>query len=385
MVDSELFCNFRSCRRPLRDVAWVTFCSHIFCDVHGQPLTQVPVECSACGANLAVEIDVRRVNVNPSERFKSMALAGLKPTLVMEVCHRALTFWGYQREQERGYQIHIISKLRERLRQVEAYYEQVVRTRDEHLASVRRQLHDTRVEHEKCQQEKRSISELLNEKTHQYQKLQILHNTMRRHMGKLRSRSLSPPSNLQPISLGARQVITSSQPTGLLALTAKGLQATGGASSSPRNSHHHQEDLHRPSEATQKQLSHHPSGRPALTRGAPYHFPVHMSQLTSRHPGHSYPHQRDLDTQATHGIHRIEVGRYQNPAPQECRKGGPCQDHAPKPTPVRPKELRSFMIATPRRSSSDDFTFRPAIFTDRGGNDQTGNDNISRNDHRHPV
>ncbi|XP_071513822.1 E3 ubiquitin-protein ligase CCNB1IP1-like isoform X2 [Panulirus ornatus] len=316
MVDSELFCNFRSCRRPLRDVAWVTFCSHIFCDVHGQPLTQVPVECSACGANLAVEIDVRRVNVNPSERFKSMALAGLKPTLVMEVCHRALTFWGYQREQERGYQIHIISKLRERLRQVEAYYEQVVRTRDEHLASVRRQLHDTRVEHEKCQQEKRSISELLNEKTHQYQKLQ---------------------------------------------------------------------DLHRPSEATQKQLSHHPSGRPALTRGAPYHFPVHMSQLTSRHPGHSYPHQRDLDTQATHGIHRIEVGRYQNPAPQECRKGGPCQDHAPKPTPVRPKELRSFMIATPRRSSSDDFTFRPAIFTDRGGNDQTGNDNISRNDHRHPV
>ncbi|XP_047484848.1 E3 ubiquitin-protein ligase CCNB1IP1-like isoform X2 [Penaeus chinensis] len=173
MVDNELLlCNFRRCRRPLDSVAWVTFCSHIFCPEDGRNLRQTPCECPACGAKLTLQSDILRVELDPTEQFKSMILAGLQPEVIMEVCHRGLAFWTYQVNQERTYQQHVVKRLRERLQEIQSYYEQVVRGRDDQLAAVRRQLEGARRDHEKCKEQREVINERLAEKTRQYQRLQ---------------------------------------------------------------------------------------------------------------------------------------------------------------------------------------------------------------------
>ncbi|XP_042219538.1 E3 ubiquitin-protein ligase CCNB1IP1-like [Homarus americanus] len=193
MSDNQLLCNFRSCRRPLDDFAWVTFCSHIFCDNHGKPLTQTPCECSACGARLVDKTDIHRVDLEPSEQFKSMVLAGLRPSTVMEVCHRALAFWSHQMDQELNHQRHLNQKLRERAHHVHTYYEQEMRARDEHLNLLTGQLGALQRDHDKCNKQKQSLNERLSEKTRQYHKLQDLYDCLRKRTGQIRARSCSPP------------------------------------------------------------------------------------------------------------------------------------------------------------------------------------------------
>ncbi|XP_063596787.1 E3 ubiquitin-protein ligase CCNB1IP1-like isoform X1 [Penaeus indicus] len=196
MVDNELLlCNFRRCRRPLDSVAWVTFCSHIFCPEDGRNLRQTPCECPACGAKLTLQSDILRVELDPTEQFKSMILAGLQPEVIMEVCHRGLAFWTYQINQERTYQQHVVKRLRERLQEIQSYYEQVVRGRDDQLAAVRRQLEGARRDHEKCKEQREVINERLAEKTRQYQRLQTLYDTLRKRAGPPTGVGWSPPSS----------------------------------------------------------------------------------------------------------------------------------------------------------------------------------------------
>lgn len=87
-----------------------------------------------------------------------------------------------------------------------------------------------------------------------------------------------------------------------------------------------------------------------LPSTAPYHLPLHFSHLTSLNPGNPYQQRRDRDTYAAQGIPRAQVGRYQN-APQEYHKGGTSQNHSSGS--VRPREIRSFTLRTPRRYSSE--------------------------------
>ncbi|XP_042868362.1 uncharacterized protein LOC122250799 [Penaeus japonicus] len=200
MVDNELLlCNFRRCRRPLDSVAWVTFCSHIFCPEDGKNLRQTPPgECPACGTKLTLQSDVLRVELDPTEQFKSMILAGLQPEVIMEVCQRGLAFWTYQVNQERTYQQHVVKRLRERMQEMQSYYEQVVRGRDDQLTAVRRQLEGARRDHEKCKEQREAVSERLAEKTRQYQRLQTLYDSLRKRAGPPTGAGWSSPSSSQP-------------------------------------------------------------------------------------------------------------------------------------------------------------------------------------------
>ncbi|KAJ2610299.1 hypothetical protein H4S08_003674 [Coemansia sp. RSA 1365] len=44
------------------------------------------------------------VSLNLSEKRKSLILAGLDPSAVMDICSRALSFWSYQMALEFAYQ-----------------------------------------------------------------------------------------------------------------------------------------------------------------------------------------------------------------------------------------------------------------------------------------
>ncbi|KAL5011284.1 hypothetical protein ScPMuIL_009835 [Solemya velum] len=135
-LDGDLICNFKKCRKHLNTYAWVTSCSHIFCDEDGTKEFSKTYTCPACETTLAGKFDIVRIDLQPTEQYKSMVLAGQKPETIMEICTRALAFWTYQAHQERTYQEYVATKARERAVQMEQYYEQIVARTQSELSCI---------------------------------------------------------------------------------------------------------------------------------------------------------------------------------------------------------------------------------------------------------
>lgn len=119
----DLVCNFRKCRKSLSNQAWVTTCSHAFCIEHGKTEFKRNIDntltCPACGNELRDKFDVIQADLRPSETFKSIVLAGMKPDTIMDVAMRAMSFWSYQVEQETLYQESLAKHTREKLQCLE--------------------------------------------------------------------------------------------------------------------------------------------------------------------------------------------------------------------------------------------------------------------------
>lgn len=97
LCEDMLLCNYRKCRIRLSGYAWVTACSHIFCDQHGSgEFSRSPAVCPACNSTLSGKLDIVRTELSPSEEYKAMVLAGLRPEIVLDISSRALAFWTYQ-------------------------------------------------------------------------------------------------------------------------------------------------------------------------------------------------------------------------------------------------------------------------------------------------
>ncbi|KAK3904078.1 hypothetical protein C8A05DRAFT_14030 [Staphylotrichum tortipilum] len=97
-MEQNLNCNVQACSAHLTAQAVVTACSHAVClpcaNHHGFA-GQGPYTCPVCRQPLTSS-DVCEQLLHPSEEWKSVALSGLSPTVVMECAGRALSFWSYQ-------------------------------------------------------------------------------------------------------------------------------------------------------------------------------------------------------------------------------------------------------------------------------------------------
>ncbi|XP_027057297.1 E3 ubiquitin-protein ligase CCNB1IP1-like [Pocillopora damicornis] len=179
-MDNDLLCNFRKCRKRLNTHAWVTSCSHIFCDEDGTREFNKSLICPACETNLSAKFDVIRVDLQASEQFKSMVLAGQKPEVIMEICSRALAFWTYQTHQEKMYQDYVANKAKEKTNQLEQYYSQVLSKVQAELSSLRTQTSNDKKELEDIKKRNSELSEKMMEKNRQYLKLQGMYDSLRR-------------------------------------------------------------------------------------------------------------------------------------------------------------------------------------------------------------
>lgn len=179
-MDTDLICNFKKCRKRLNTFAWVTSCSHIFCDEDGTKEFNKCYKCPACETRLATNLDIIRIDLQPSEQYKSMVLAGQKPEVIMEICTRALSFWTYQAHQEMTYQEHVTEKVKDKCAQLEQYYEQIVSQTQSEIASLKKLYSDAKKNLDSTSKKFHEVSEKLIQKSRQYQKLQTNYESLRR-------------------------------------------------------------------------------------------------------------------------------------------------------------------------------------------------------------
>ncbi|CAI6343008.1 unnamed protein product [Macrosiphum euphorbiae] len=118
MSETNLICNYKKCRKDLNSFAWVTSCSHIFCDYDGSRTFNREKKCPCCNEVLNRRLDIVQINLNPDESFKSMILCGLRPEVVMDISLRAVSFWNYQMTQEKIIQTSSMKRLQAKFEQV---------------------------------------------------------------------------------------------------------------------------------------------------------------------------------------------------------------------------------------------------------------------------
>ncbi|XP_069083080.1 E3 ubiquitin-protein ligase CCNB1IP1 [Pleurodeles waltl] len=180
VCEDLLLCNYRKCRVKLSGYAWVTACSHIFCDQHGSgEFSRSPAVCPACNSTLSGKLDIVRTELSPSEEYKAMVLAGLRPEIVLDISSRGLAFWTYQVYQERLYQEYTYSKAEGQLKQMEKVYTQQVHSKDLELTAVKGEVTSMKKVLEEYKKKYSEVSEKLMERNRQYQKLQGLYDSLR--------------------------------------------------------------------------------------------------------------------------------------------------------------------------------------------------------------
>ncbi|XP_028285385.1 E3 ubiquitin-protein ligase CCNB1IP1 [Parambassis ranga] len=180
LCDDTLLCNFPKCRSKLSGFAWVTACSHVFCDQHGSgEFSRSPAICPACSSALSGKLDIVRTELSPSEEYKAMVLAGLRPDIVLDISARALAFWSYQVHQERMYQEYSLSRADTQLKQMEKMLTQQNQSRELELNAMRGEIASLKKVMEEYKRKYSDVSEKLMERNRQYQKLQGLYDSLR--------------------------------------------------------------------------------------------------------------------------------------------------------------------------------------------------------------
>lgn len=109
-----------------------------------------------------------------------MVLAGQKPEVILEVCSRAIAFWTYQVHQDRVYQEHVATKSKERVIQVEQYYEQLLNRVQAEANLLKTQNASLKKELETTKKQYLEITDRIKEKSRQHQKLQLMYDALRR-------------------------------------------------------------------------------------------------------------------------------------------------------------------------------------------------------------
>ncbi|KAM9424314.1 E3 ubiquitin-protein ligase CCNB1IP1 [Pholidichthys leucotaenia] len=180
LCDNTLLCNFPKCRTKLSGFAWVTACSHAFCDQHGSvEFSRSPAICPACSSALSGKLDIVRTELSPSEEYKAMVLAGLRPDIVLDISARALAFWSYQVHQEHLYQEYSLSRADTQLKQMERMLTQQSQSRELELTAMKGEITSLKKVMEEYKRKYSEVSERLMERNRQYQKLQGLYDSLR--------------------------------------------------------------------------------------------------------------------------------------------------------------------------------------------------------------
>ncbi|KAF0473751.1 E3 ubiquitin-protein ligase CCNB1IP1 [Gigaspora margarita] len=162
--------------------------------------------CPACETSLTESEDIMFADLNPSEEYKSSALSGLRPDIIMEICSRALSFWTYQTTQENCFQEMLYRDLEDKYADLEKQVQVLIRESESEVNVLKAKFQTLQKDMELEKRKTHDLNEQLQEKGRQLSKLQSMYD-------KLKRRSLVPaiqqpinnPTGTAPVGVGSRQ------------------------------------------------------------------------------------------------------------------------------------------------------------------------------------
>ncbi|KAJ7688453.1 hypothetical protein B0H17DRAFT_938472 [Mycena rosella] len=188
-MDTDLKCNRLTCRRPLTDKAVVvskeTACSPsprlVDC---ANELFNAARLCPACETTLSEPDDVvvslfnKRPEVcslHPSNDYKTSVLSGLTPSIILEICSRAISFWQYQIHQEKTQLLStaVVRSVNDKNAQLQKQLENVVREANGEIHLLSNKNAECERDLELERRKVRDLQDAAREKDKEYQKLKV--------------------------------------------------------------------------------------------------------------------------------------------------------------------------------------------------------------------
>ncbi|KAJ7781538.1 hypothetical protein B0H16DRAFT_1498731 [Mycena metata] len=179
-MDTDLKCNRLTCRRPLTDKAVVTTCSHIFCVDCANELFNAARLCPACETTLSEPDDVVVCSLHPSNDYKTSVLSGLTPSIILEICSRAISFWQYQTHQENSFQQAVVRNVNDKNAQLQKQLENVVREANGEINLLSNKNAELERDLELERRKVRDLQDATRERDKEYQKLKTQHDKIKR-------------------------------------------------------------------------------------------------------------------------------------------------------------------------------------------------------------
>ncbi|KAL4081945.1 hypothetical protein V8B97DRAFT_131435 [Scleroderma yunnanense] len=179
-MDAELKCNRLTCRKSLTDKAVVTTCSHIFCVECANELFNASRLCPACESSLTEPDDVVVCSLHPTNDYKTSVLSGLSPSIIMEICSRALSFWQYQMHQESSFQQAVTRSLNDRNAQLQKQLENVVREANGEITLLGNKIAELERDLEFERRRVHELQDASREREKEYQRLKDQHDKVKR-------------------------------------------------------------------------------------------------------------------------------------------------------------------------------------------------------------
>ncbi|RDB23263.1 E3 ubiquitin-protein ligase CCNB1IP1 [Hypsizygus marmoreus] len=198
-MDTDLKCNRLTCRQSLTDKAVVTTCSHIFCVECANELFNAARLCPACDTTLTEPDDVVVCSLHPSNDYKTSVLSGLTPSIILEICTRAISFWQYQIFQEHSFQQAVVRNLNDKGVQLQKQLDNVVREANSEIALLNSKTAELERDLELERRKIRELQDGSKEREREYQKLKLLHDKFKR-----KALLAQPNGNDGPIGFGGQ-------------------------------------------------------------------------------------------------------------------------------------------------------------------------------------
>ncbi|PBK69801.1 hypothetical protein ARMSODRAFT_147300 [Armillaria solidipes] len=224
-MDTDLKCNRLTCRKSLTDKAVVTTCSHIFCVDCANELFNAARLCPACEATLTEPDDVVVCSLHPSNDYKTSVLSGLMPSIILEICSRAISFWQYQIYQESSFQQAVVRNLTDKNTQIQKQLDSVVREANSEISLLNNKIAELERDVELERRKVRELQEASRDRDREYQKLKAQHDKMKRKVLLAPNLSGQQPSGNETLNLSSSSFPGQGEPNPRQPLRAFGVGA----------------------------------------------------------------------------------------------------------------------------------------------------------------
>ncbi|XP_057859580.2 E3 ubiquitin-protein ligase CCNB1IP1 homolog isoform X1 [Cryptomeria japonica] len=186
-------CN--ACWREIEGRAIATACGHILCTEDAGRILSTDSSCPICDQILSKNL-MKSVDINPSDEWMNMAMAGVPPQNIMKSAYKGVAFWLGQKDVEmqatvskvlqqyRGKCEEMQTKFTEKLEQVHTAYQKAVK-----------KIHLMQQEVESLSKDKEELQEKYAEKSRQKRKLEEMYDALRNEYEQTKRSAIQPRNN----------------------------------------------------------------------------------------------------------------------------------------------------------------------------------------------
>ncbi|WVZ79832.1 hypothetical protein U9M48_027364 [Paspalum notatum var. saurae] len=187
-------CN--ACWRELEGQAISTTCGHLLCTDDAKKILSNDSACPICDQVLSKSL-MKPVDVDPSDDWTNMAMAGVSPQILMKSAYKSVMFYIGQKDLEMQYKMnHIVSQCKQKIELMQTKFTE--KLEELHVAyqkmGTKCQLMEQEIEN--LTKDKQELQEKFAEKSRQKRKLDEMYDKLRTEYDSLKRSAIQPANKL---------------------------------------------------------------------------------------------------------------------------------------------------------------------------------------------